>query len=289
MSPTCGLAAELAEEAAAPSALALGGGAGHAALARLDENPALADEADLERLARAAADERLEVHVGLGGDLEVARPRNSRLRVAEGRSLTRVQQDGRAVRDDRHPAGAGERQVEQAAGERATEAALDLLDVPVDAGVEREQVGTVDGDLVVLEVDQVDVLGLVGQEHLAGPGDLHELGALAGHGLLEHPAHAARAGVLEADVALVGDHRAELRLDRDLVELGLQQLGVLKRERFLGFGLLECAERTAHTASSVSISLDEMFPARRELPHTLSRDSRRVKGYFGHQGVFYLP
>ena len=58
-------------------------------------------------------------------------------------------------------------------------APCDALDVPVDAGVEREQVRPVDRDEVVLEVDQVDVLRLVGQEHLARAGHLHQLRALA--------------------------------------------------------------------------------------------------------------
>src|SRR3712207_7161650 len=39
-----------------------------------------------------------------------------------------------------------------------------------------------------------------------------------------------RSGVLEGHVALVGDHRADLRLDRDLVELHLQELRVLEGE-----------------------------------------------------------
>ncbi len=56
-------------------------------------------------------------------------------------------------------------------------------------------------DGVVLEVEQVDVLGGVGQEDLAGAGHLHQRRALAGHGLLEHAAHAAGAGVLEADTS----------------------------------------------------------------------------------------
>ena len=59
-----------------------------------------------------------------------------------------------------------QRHVEQAAGHRAARRP-DALDVPVDAGVEGQQVRPVDGDDVVLEVDQVDVLRLVGDEHLA--------------------------------------------------------------------------------------------------------------------------
>jgi hypothetical protein len=84
----------------------------------------------------------------------------------------------------------------------------------------------------------VDVLRGVSQEDLSGAGDLHEAGSLAGDRLLEHPAHASRAGVLERHVALVGDHRPQLGLDRDRLEPNLQQLRVLQRERFLRLRLL---------------------------------------------------
>ena len=69
------------------------------------------------------------------------------------------------------------------------------------------------------------------------------------HGLLEHPAHAARAGVLEAHLALVGDHRAELGLDRDLVEADLQQLASSGARTTLGLRLLKLAEGALHPAS----------------------------------------
>jgi hypothetical protein len=48
--------------------------------------------------------------------------------------------------------------------------------------------------------------------------------------------------VLEGHVALVGDHRSELGLDRDLVEPDLEELGVLERERIRRRRLLELAE-----------------------------------------------
>ena len=86
--------------------------------------------------------------------------------VGERRRLGDVEQHRRAVGQDRDPARALQRRVVQPAAHHAR-AALDPLDVPVDAGVERENVRAVAGDLVVLEVDQVDVLGQVGQEDLA--------------------------------------------------------------------------------------------------------------------------
>ena len=101
-----------------------------------------------------------------------------------------VEEHGRAVGDDRHPAGAGQRRVEEAAAHHPGHA-LDALDVPVDAGVERQQVRAVHGDRVVLEVDQVDVLRGVREEDLAAAGHLHERGALARDRLLDHAAEAA--------------------------------------------------------------------------------------------------
>ena len=102
---------------------------------------------------------------------------------------------------------------------------------------------------VVLEVDQVDVLRLVGQEDLAAAGDLHQRGALAAHRLLEHPAQAARAGVLERHVALVGDHRAELGLDRDLRPgATFSSLEFCSAKASCRLGLVELRERRLHRA-----------------------------------------
>ena len=49
--------------------------------------------------------------------------------------------------------------------------------------------------------------------------------------------------MLELDVALVGDHRAELRLDLDSRQLDLQKLGVLEPQGFAALGLLELRKR----------------------------------------------
>ena len=85
----------------------------------------------------------------------------------------------------------------------------------------------------------MDLLVAVGEEHLSRAGHLHQLRALARHGLLDHAADPAGPGVLELHVALVGDHRPELRLDRDVGELDLQQLGVLLGERLVALRLLK--------------------------------------------------
>jgi hypothetical protein len=54
----------------------------------------------------------------------------------------------------------------------------------------------------------VDLGGEVGEEHVALAVAAHQRHALAGQGLLDEPADAARALVLEVDLALVGDHGA---------------------------------------------------------------------------------
>ena len=135
--------------------------------------------------------------------------------------------------------------VEQPAAHHAA-GARDLLDVPVDVGVDGEQVAPVDRDLLALELDQVHVLGGVGQEDLAGARDLHEVLALAGQRLLHELRHAAGARVLEGHVALVGDHRALLGADRALVEADLQQVGVLQGEGVGRRRLIELREGRLH-------------------------------------------
>jgi hypothetical protein len=92
----------------------------------------------------------------------------------------------------------------------------------------------------------VDVLRRVGQEDLAGAGHLHQRLALAGHRLLEHPAQAAEPACSKGHVALVGDHRAELGLDGDLVEADLEELRVLEGEAVGRLGLVVLRERRLH-------------------------------------------
>ena len=252
---------------------AAAGGRDHAALRRLDEHPALALEGELQRLARAAPDEVLHLEVGLERDGHAGRPGDGGLGVGERRRGGDVEQDGRAVGEDRHPARAGEDRVEEAAGHHRAAAALDLLDVPVDAGVEGEQVAAVDGDRLALEVDEVDVHRRVGDEDLARPGDLHQLRALAGEGLLDQPAHAARAGVLEGHVALVGDHRAELGLHGDGGQLDLEQLVVLEREGLAGLDFVERPEGGLHGRPDALRSRAEV-PSRRRAARARPARSR---------------
>jgi hypothetical protein len=96
----------------------------------------------------------------------------------------------------------------------------------------------------------VDVLRLVGQEHLTAAGDLHELDTLAAHRLLEHPPEPTGARVLEGHITLIGDHRPELGLNGHRLEAHLQQLRVLERERVLRLGLIELPEGRLHGAQA---------------------------------------
>src|SRR3712207_8450872 len=82
---------EVAEAAAALALLSRRGL--DAALGRLDEHPALTAERHLHRLARALADEVLELHVGLDRRRDALRPRDRGLRVGERRRARDVEQD----------------------------------------------------------------------------------------------------------------------------------------------------------------------------------------------------
>ena len=85
------------------------------------------------------------------------------------------------------------------------------------------------------------------------------------------------------DLALVGDHRAELGLDRDLVEAHLEQLGVLQRERVLGLRLVELRERGLHyVASRSSGRVSSAF-------HDLRRMGRRQGSGGSHRTTIYAP
>ena len=145
-------------------------------------------------------------------------------------------------------AGALQGRVEQTAAHHP--GALDPLDVPVDRGVEGQQVAGVEADAVTGQLDEEDEPGLGGEEHVALAGHPHERDVLAGDDLLEQLADAAGLLVVEPDVALVGHHRA---LDREHVaaEVHAQHLRVLQGEALLRLdlevGLVE--QWTLHAAS----------------------------------------
>src|SRR2546427_5405584 len=89
----------------------------------------------------------------------------------------------------------------------------------------------------------MDLLSAVPEENLAAARHLHEPCALSSHRLLDHAREPTGACVLELDVALVGDHRTKLRLNRRGGQLDLQELGVLQRERLARLRLLEPLQR----------------------------------------------
>ena len=76
------------------------------------------------------------------------------------------------------------------------------------AGVERQDVGAVDGQAVVVDVHDMDVLGEVGEVDRALPGAAHQVEALTGasRGRRRWPVRLVLA--VELDQPLVGDHRA---------------------------------------------------------------------------------
>ena len=148
------------------------------------------------------------------------------------------------MRGDRNRPAAGEGGVEDAAGHHRR--TLDSLDVPRERGVEGEDIASVDREGVVLEVDEVDLHRVVGEEDVALAGDLHQRHALTREGLLEELPDAAGSLVGEVDLALVGDHRS-LPCHHVPVERDPEPARVLQREA-VGRGRLEVrAEQfTAH-------------------------------------------
>src|SRR5215210_2454256 len=106
-------AAEVAQQAARPAGAAAPRADGDPALARLHEHPAVPLEGHLDRLPRGPPDEVLQFYVGLDAGRQAARPGDRGLWVGKGRGVARVQQPRRAVRDDRQPAAALQRHVEE--------------------------------------------------------------------------------------------------------------------------------------------------------------------------------
>src|SRR5215218_8859495 len=136
----------------------------------LDWNPAGPLERYLERLAAAASGEGLEGDIALDARPHTAAPGDGGLGVGEGRGRG-VEEDGLAVRGDGDLASAFEDDVEEAACESAC--AFDPPYVPVDAWLEGEDVVTVDGHTLVLEVKEHDLALVHRQEEVARPVGRH--------------------------------------------------------------------------------------------------------------------
>src|SRR3712207_1077859 len=82
-----------------------------------------------------------------------------------------------------------------------------------------------------------------------------------------------RSGVLEGHVALVGHHRADLRLDRDLVQLHLEELRVLEGEALRRLVFAELRKRRLHAPDPLpGMNAGQAFSAR-------SRERRRSVGH----------
>lgn len=102
--------------------------------------------------------------------------------------------------------------------------------------------------MLALEVDEVDVGGQVGEEHVTGTGALHQRDTFTGQVLLDELADTAGTQPLELDVALVGHHGAlpdhHLAVEGDLEHLSVLQLHA--RLCGLGLGILRGKQVAAH-------------------------------------------
>src|SRR5215208_964110 len=120
----------------------------------LYEDPASPLERYLERLSAAASRKGLEGDVAPNARPHPAAPGDGGLGVGEGWGRG-VEKHGLSVRGEGDPARTFEYDVEEASREAA--GALDPLDVPVDSGLEVEDVVAVDGHTVVVEVQDHDL------------------------------------------------------------------------------------------------------------------------------------
>src|SRR5215210_7229858 len=215
----------------------------------LYKDPAIPFESHLERLSAAASREGLEGDVAPDTRPHTAAPGDGGLGVGEGWGR-RVEEDGLPVRGEGDPARAFEDDVEEAAREAA--GALDPLYVPVDTGLEGEDVVAVDGHTVAVEVQDHDLALVLCQEQVARPVGRHQLYALARDRLLEETAQAP-ALVLEANVTLIGDHRAELGLDLVVLQSHFEHRRVLQREPPLRRNLPKLLQvRLSHRITSLT-------------------------------------
>mmetsp|Transcript_15477 Transcript_15477/g.60513 ORF Transcript_15477/g.60513 Transcript_15477/m.60513 type:complete len:318 (-) Transcript_15477:44-997(-) len=195
----------------------------------LDDHEALsrAVEAHGQLLARAPAEERLDGHVRLERRVQRSRPRDSRLRVGNERLRLAGDHDQRlAVGGEANDASAGDLNVEEAAGKHSA-GALHHRDLPLHSVIPRKDVVAIHHHGLVVELQDADVLAIVGQPEPALAGGLHHGRALAGGHLEQLVAHAAAAALLELDRAPVGSHGSLPTVDAT-VELDLDHEGALE-------------------------------------------------------------
>src|SRR5215208_1428507 len=136
----------------------------------LYEDPASPLERYLERLAAATSRKGLEGDVAPYARPHTAAPGDGGLGVGEGRGRG-VQEDWLTVGGEGDLACAFQDDVEEAACETAC--AFDPLYVPVDTWFEGEDVVTVDGHALVLQVQDHDLAFVLCQEQVARPVGRH--------------------------------------------------------------------------------------------------------------------
>src|SRR5918995_6305472 len=136
----------------------------------LYEDPASSLERYLEGLAAAASRKGLEGDIAPDACPHTAAPGDGGLGVGEGRGRG-VEEDGFTIRGDGDLARAFQDDVEEAA--RETARALDALYVPLYAWLEGEDVVTVDGHTLVMEVQDHDLALVHRQEEVARPVGRH--------------------------------------------------------------------------------------------------------------------
>src|SRR5215204_5930137 len=271
---------ERAQAATSASVTAVGVFGDGGSFGGLYKDPSGAFEGDLERFAATAAGKGFEGDVAPDSRPHAAAPGYGGLGVGEGGGRG-VEEDGLAVGSEGDLARAFQDDVVEAAGQTAR--ALDPLDVPVDASVEGEDIVAVHGHAFVFEVEDHDLALVLRQEQVADSGGHHQLDAFAGHGLLEEPPQAP-ALVLEADVALVGDHRAELGLDLVVLQPHFEHRRVLEREPPLRRNLPKLLQvRLTHRTTSLSARSKRYYlgtkrPSRSFLEHLAARRNLVVRG-----------
>ena len=186
--------------------------------------------------------------------LESPRPGDSRVRIGEhGLAGPDLEGERVVVRGDREHARSLEAHIEESAREHARHAAHQR-DVPLERRLEREHIVAVHEDRLIVQLEDRDLLRLVGEIELALPLRLRELRAFAAHRALEELAEAVLEHALagELDGAEVRDHRAGLR-PHVAVEIDLEHALALELEEpvpaiALGAGAHELGERIPTSA-----------------------------------------
>lgn len=141
---------------------------------------------------------------------------------------------------------------------------LDPAHLVLEALVERQHVLRGYADRVALELDGVQMRGLIREEDLATAGAAHQLHLLAGR-VAHDPAGEARALIAELDLALV-EHHAALTGEHRLVagaEVDADQLLVLQSPPLTGGRLAERRERGGNTGSTSALRHTLRCPVRR--------------------------